>query len=103
MPFCPKCNDHYILNHVCGPAWECREFETKWQNDWTEVRAHDAERAAEKFCEMQDRGGDYDVIRRGSAEVEVRQSGSEEIKLIDVWAESVPQYHGRVRQQTAVG
>lgn len=97
------CDAHYILTHSCPPMWEARIFETKWENDWVEVRARDAEQAATKFAEQYDQGGDYDIIQRGGDEIEVRKSGDDKIVMVDVSAESVPHYYGRVRENRAVG
>lgn len=83
--------------HKCAPIWEAHMHETKWQDDWSEVHANDAEEAASKFAEEYDRGGDYDIIRRGSAEIEVRKQGDETVTLVDVSAESVPQYRAYAR------
>lgn len=71
--------------------------ETRWKEDWSEVYARDPEDAAEKFAEERDQGGDYDIIRGGSAEIEVREQGSTETYIVDVAAESVPQYTGSLR------
>lgn len=83
--------------HACPPIWEARIFETKWQNDWTEVYATDAEDAAERFAEEYDQGGDYTIIRDGNAEIEVRRQGSDEAAIFDISAESVPEYTAHAR------
>jgi hypothetical protein len=92
---CKTCGEHGWFdqafgNHVCPPIWEASMV---GDDDWHEVRAADAETAAEKFCQQYDSGGDYDIIRRGSAEVEVRKPGDGgEVTVWDVTAESVPEY-----------
>ena len=78
--------------HKCPPIWEVRLYETRWEEDWVEIYAADAADAATTFAERHDQGGDYDIVRRGSAEVEVRKLGETEVTQWDIQAESVPQY-----------
>lgn len=98
MPFCEKCSGHYITSHTCPPLWEARVYETKWENDWTEVYGVNEEDAAEKFAEQYDCGGDYDIVKRGGEEIEVRKLGEDKIVIVDVHAETVPQYQGAIRE-----
>lgn len=95
---CKHC-DHWGWSntHACPPIWEARIFETKWQNDWNEVRATDAEDAAKRFAEEYDVNGEHDIVRRGCEEIEVRLQGSEKIWMVDVSAETVPAYYATVR------
>lgn len=88
--------DRSAGNHACSPIWEARLFGAG-DDEWMDVHADDAETAAEKFCEQYDSGGDYDIIRCGSAEVEVRKPGDAEASLWDISAESVPEYHAYAR------
>lgn len=100
MPYqrCKVCEEWgWTDKHSCPPIWEARIFETKWQEDWHEVRANSPERAAQKFAEEYDCHGDYDILKRGSEEVEVRKQGEETITLVDISAESVPTYYAEVR------
>lgn len=95
---CAKCGEFGFSNtHECPPIWEARILETKWENDWTEVHARDAEAAAEKFCEDYDCHGDYDIIKRGGEEIQVRKLGEERIVIVDISAESRPHYCGTER------
>lgn len=95
---CSTCGEYgWLASHKCAPIWEARLFETKWDEEWREVHGRDQEEAAAKFCEDYDRDGDYDIIRRGSAEVQVRKPGEEDIVLVDVSAESVPEYSAWIR------
>lgn len=87
------------LNHVCAPRWEARLYEPRFNEEWSEVYAQDIEGAAARFCETYDQGGDYDVLRRGSAEIEVRKYDTDKIVVVDVSAENVPHYYGRVRAE----
>lgn len=102
MPFCKDCDKHYTVGskHICPPIWEARVFETKYQNDWHGVHANDPEQAAARFAEIYDRNGDYDIIKRGCEEIEVRKPGEETITMVDVSAESVAHYFGSTRRQT---
>lgn len=86
------------MDHVCKPVWEARIFTRKWEEDWATVHASDAEEAAAKFCEEYDCGGDYDIVRRGGEEIEVRKSADDPVVIVDVEAESVPHYHGHERK-----
>jgi len=83
--------------HICPPTWEARIHETKYENEWTEIHARDAEEAASKFCQQHDSNGDYDIIQSGEAEIEVRKWGEDKIALIDISAESVPTYYAHRR------
>lgn len=102
---CPTCQkfgwfgEKFGREHQCAPIWEARLHETKWDNDWTEVRAHDAEEAASEFCERYDcEGGDYSIIQHGEAVVEVR-SPEGDVTTCDVRAESVPTYYAHERRE----
>jgi hypothetical protein len=96
---CKTCSSYgWLGSHKCDPVWEARIYGDG--DDWYEVHASDAEDAAARFAEEYDQGGDYDIIKRGSAEVEVRKQGEEVIQLIDVTAESVPQYSAWERRTT---
>lgn len=99
---CQSCGDYgwfdrQFGNHTCAPIWEARLFGAG-DDQWCEVHAIDAETAAEKFCDEYDSGGDYNIIRCGSAEIEVRKLGGADISLWDIWAESVPEYHAHERK-----
>ncbi len=101
MPFCKDCDAHYMTTHTCPPLWEARIFETRFQNDWAEVHGHDPEAAAARFAELYDRDGDYDIIKRGGDQIEVRKPGDETIILVNVSAESVPQYYASIAPVTS--
>jgi hypothetical protein len=102
---CAICGEHgafgmtYNKDHVCAPVWEARIYTEKNEEDWHAVHANDAGQAAAKFCEAYDQDGDYDIVRRGSEEIEVRKSAGDKIIIIDVSAESVPHYYGRARAE----
>jgi len=88
--------------HKCAPIWEVRMHRTRWEEDWTETHADDAEGAAAKFAEDYDRNGEYGIVSSGSAEVEVRKPGEDAMTIYDISAESVPQYtaHARTPQES---
>ena len=90
-------------HHQCPPLWEARLKDARWENEWTDVHALDAEQAASRFCQQHDSNGDYDIITNGEAEVEVRKPDSDKITLVEITAESVPTYYARARtpQETA--
>lgn len=86
--------------HACPPIWEARILKTRWENDWTEVHARDAEDAASKFCERYDSDGEYSIIQDGGAEIEVRKLGEDQITQVEISAESVPTYYAHARPQS---
>ncbi len=100
---CPTCDEYgwfdmqHSRNHTCAPTWEARIFTRQYEEEWTSVHGLDAEEAAAKFCEQYDAGGDYDIVRRGGDEIEVRKSEGDEVIIVDVSAESVPHYYGHAR------
>src|SRR5450759_1196350 len=101
---CPACGEYGwfnapILAHVCAPVWEARIYTRKYEEDWHEVHANDAERAAAKFCETYDQNGDYDIVRRGGEEIEVRKLDDDKVIIVDVESESVPHYYGHARAE----
>jgi hypothetical protein len=104
---CPICGENgwfgalHNANHVCDPTWEARIFTRQYEEEWTTVHGSDAEDAAAKFCENYDAGGDYDIVRRGGDEIEVRKSEGAEIVIVDVEAETVPHYYGHERKSSA--
>lgn len=63
-PFlCPICNEVKLFaSHVCPPLWLVRDVDADPEDEWHEVRAATAERAAEKWAK------DYD-IQSGSWEL----------------------------------
>jgi len=73
-------------------------LETKYENDWVTVYATDAVEAAEKFCEDHDPGGDYDILKRGSEEIQVRKLGEEKIVVVSITAESRAHYYGEINE-----
>ena len=101
---CPVCGEHgwfdmkFNANHVCTPVWEARIYTRKYEEDWHEVHANDVEAAAAKFCESYDQNGDYDIVRRGHEEIEVRKLGDDEVIIVDVEAETIPHYYGHERK-----
>lgn len=101
---CLICGEHGCFgmkhnpDHVCAPIWEARIFTRDGQEEWTAVHAHDAEGAAAKFCERHDQNGEYDIVRRGGEEIEVRVSEGGTITMVDVSAETVPHYYAHTRK-----
>jgi hypothetical protein len=100
---CPTCREFgwfgekFGREHQCAPIWEARICETKWENGWMEVRAHDAEEAASKFCQRYDSDGEYSILQSGEAEVEVRKLGEDDVTVVEITAESVPTYYAHAR------
>ena len=97
MPFCKDCDEHYLTTHTCPPLWEARIYDKKYPNDWTEVHGIDPARAAARFAECYDRNGDYDIIKRGGDEIEVRKPGEDKIILVTISTETVPHYYGHIQ------
>lgn len=105
MPWCRTCEEYmlYPNSHVCPPTFLCRMDDRGYSDDdATQVCARDAERAAEKYCEQWDSGGDYDVIRSGSANVKVTDPRTGEATFWEIVAESVPQYTAYSRAASAL-
>lgn len=101
---CSICGKYdWLAKHKCAPVWEARIHEAKWEEDWTEVHASDAEEAAETFCEQHDCDGEYNIVQSGSAEVEVRKQGEDAVTLFDITAETIPQYSAYERKQSKPG
>src|ERR1700685_2237414 len=97
MPFCKNGDGNYATTHTGLLLWERRISAQNNRNDWTEVHGIDPERAAARFAECYDRNGDYDIIRRGGDEIEVRKPGEDKIVLVNVSAETVPHYYGHIQ------
>lgn len=66
------------------------------------MHAHGADSAAEKFAESYDGDGEYTILQRGSAVIEVRKPDSSEVQVFDIAAESVPQYTAFVSEEEPV-
>ena len=97
MAWCKDCEDYmlYPSSHVCPPM-----FLSELIDGYSEAhptRAHNAQAAAEKFCELHDAGGDYDIISTGEAEVRVTDPRTGEVTLWDITAESVPSYSANAK------
>ena len=101
---CPVCGEYgwfdmqFNKNHTCALIWEARIYTRKYEEDWHTVHANDAEQAAAKFCETYDQNGEYDIVRRGGEEIEVRKSDGDKVIIVDIEAETVPHYYGHERK-----
>jgi hypothetical protein len=96
MSWCKTCGDYMLFpdSHKCPPIWECwcpDEGETR--DDPRMIRASDAEAAAEKWAEEDDRYGDYTIIGGNDATVCVAKPDNDEVRTFVVTGESVPEYH----------
>lgn len=92
MSYCPTCGMYmlYHEHHTCPPQWEAQDPETRADDDWTVVHAHDGEGAAVKYAERAD-----DCSGEGPHErtVLVRELGSSEAKQFAItWECSVDYY-----------
>ena len=104
---CLVCGEHGWFdsptrNHVCAPVWEARIYTREYEEDWHTVYAHDAEQAAAKFCETYDQNGEYNIVRCGGEEIEVRKSEGSEVFFVAVDAENVPHYYGHLKETSKV-
>ena len=91
MAWCSNCQGYKFSDgHVCPPTFLCEEIGC--DRDPIEVHAHYASDAAEKFCELLDGYGDYDIIRAGEAQIKVTDPRTKEVTVWDIVAESVPNY-----------
>lgn len=100
VEICSVCGDFDMMEyHKCKPAWECRfakDGPIYFDEEWTKIRAIDAEDAAEQFCDSYDcEGGEYRVLSLGESNpptVEVRKPGEERIDRFVVVGTSEPTY-----------
>jgi hypothetical protein len=95
--FCRVCGRMKFSGHICPPAFACRFADLKNHGDeWTvNIRAGDAETAAEKFAEEYDIYNEYSILTQGDRceeIVEVRDHDG----VITRWSihgESIPHYY----------
>lgn len=98
MNICPVCNDFIFRSstHQCQPEWEVclPDFSG---DDWTIVRAHDSEDAAEKFAERCD---DQHNLLGDSAGwlVKVRKLGDSVVETFKVYAEADVNYYAFIEK-----
>ncbi len=105
MNTCEICNVSYVPRgfasimddratiHRCEPNWIvwCEE-DGQSMDDANAVGAFCATSAAEKWAEIDDAGGDYNIIKGGDAKVNVRHATGTKIYTFSVRGESLPQY-----------
>lgn len=96
MSYCPICGEYkYNERHACQPLFGVRCDENHGPDEWVEIRAFDAEAAAEKWAEREDQNGDYLIVgQRSTPTVEVRD-GTGEITRWQVSGEAVPAYYAK--------
>ena len=96
MPWCDTCGGHMItwVTHNCPPIWRARVPDHDG-DDYREIRARDAEHAAEKYAEEYDQGGDYYVVGGSPIDVIVADADGQNEKTFNVKGEAVPQYTAR--------
>lgn len=100
MAYCDKCEGHYFegakfFTHACPPRWEV------WSAEYDEddphkrsIYAHDAEAAAEKWGELDDRdSAEYSIVNGTEAKCWVQQVGSDEVVKWAVSGEYDPMYY----------
>lgn len=97
---CPRCAAYGYLPHDCK-AYKCA-IEEPGEPYWCTVYALDAERAAEKYADEYDCGGDYTILKQGEAGetyilVRDGENNAAEHERFHVTGEAVPQYRARLR------
>lgn len=65
------------------------------EDDWTTVKAYDEEQAAEKYAELADSDGDYNIVRGNEIIAKVRENEDTPWKSFRVHGESVAAYYAR--------
>lgn len=96
---CPLCREWDFATHRCKPLWRWRvvsepamvDADGKEHYDWAEVRAWDADQAAERAAEQYDQDGDYSLSRGNEVVIELR-SPDGDVARFRCSAEAVPQY-----------
>lgn len=98
MPWCPKC-EGYISGpttpHRCPPTWRVRLPSYHGDDGFDEITAPTAERAAAKFGEQYDQGGDYTVVSGSPIDVVVSNANGENERAFTVEGEAVATYYAR--------
>lgn len=80
-----------VSGHCCSPLWGYRVDGFDGEDEWTEVRAFDAEEAAEKAAESYDEC-EYSLMKGGEIVVHVRNPKTGEVTRWRCIGETVPQY-----------
>jgi hypothetical protein len=89
---CPVCGEYrFSRMHRCPPLWEARRPNN---DEWQQVRAATAERAAEVFAQLTDRWGESDEVAARQT-VLVRRLGDEALATYEVRGEIQPVYIAR--------
>jgi hypothetical protein len=65
------------------------------REDTRRIHAIDAQQAAEKWAEIEDCGGDYDIVRGDEKLVHVSLEGSDVVRIFLVSGEATPVYQAR--------
>jgi len=93
---CADCGKIGWLPHRCA-EWEWRSDASHSKDDWSSVRARDAEEAAEKAAEKYDQDGDYYLMRNGgdAVTVEIRDPKTLMVSLWKVHGEAIPTYYAK--------
>ena len=96
---CPTCEEWvFSTYHRCNPVWLVAIVEDEEQpadDDYSEVRAADAEEAAEKGAEEDDsNSAEYGILKGWNDYVAwVKAAADAKPKRFKVTGEAVPQYH----------
>lgn len=100
---CPICGEYiysWQKHHVCDPIWSVKIADPNFCDDEKEVRAHDAQEAAEIFIQWWDHdGADYICINGDPVTVTVQKNGEQDILTFVVTGEMIPQYHAEWQQE----
>lgn len=100
--WCKVCGRYgRISEHRCPPVWHVwPEGET--EDDARDIRADDAQEAAERWAAAEDiRGADYSIVGGSSAQLFVRASTGGETKLFEVTGYPEPVYQAQELVSTA--
>lgn len=96
MSRCQKCGEWtYSDRHACPPLFDVRCDDNHGPDEWVQIRAIDAETAAEKWAERDDQDGDYLIVGQRSTPIVDVRSPTGEVTRWQVSGEAVPKYYAK--------
>jgi hypothetical protein len=95
--FCSTCGNFEMSDHKCPPVWLVWEAENQTASDAILLYAADAQRAAERWAELEDvRSAEYSIVAgRSTPTLCVRLSPDGSIEKFEVQGRSEPVYSAR--------
>ncbi len=87
---CKKCNSYHYNTTKCDPKFSVWYHDFLFE-DGVIIHAKSAAIAAERYCQLHDEQGDYDIIENGEATVMVRDEAGN-ITVYEINAYPLPTY-----------